>query len=117
MQLRIFLICLFIGVLGGFVYDVFFLLRNFYRKQWFRVLCDVCFCLCFGVFYFFLSVSLALPPLRGYHLLACVIGLTLYLKSFHKIVAFFADMLYNKLIGKHKRNTKHGRSNKRAKAG
>lgn len=107
-QLKIFLVCLVLGVLGGVFYDVFYIPRSLFRRQWFRIVCDVFFCLCFGLFYSFMSVLLALPSLRAYHVLGCAIGLFLYLKSFHKIVAFFTEKLYNKLIATHKGSTGHG---------
>ena len=108
-QAFVFLVCLLLGVLGGIFYDIFYIPRSLYRRQWLRYLCDALFCLCFGLFYGFMSVALALPSLRSFHVLGCVFGLLLYLKSFHKIVAFFTEKLYNKSIATHKRISDHGR--------
>lgn len=115
-QLRIFLICVLIGVVGGALYDVFFFIRNCYRKQWFRVLCDILFCCAFATVYVLFSVTFGFPPLRFYFILGLTLGLFLYLKSFHKIVAFFSEKLYNGLNRRYKGKTRHGRRGKGAKA-
>ncbi len=113
---RIFLVCVFIGVFGGVIYDAFFLPRDLCRTKWLRFVCDFLFCLCFGAFYLFSAVNLALPPLRFFHLLGLLLGLFLYLKSFHKIIAFFSEKLYNKILSKvHKRKPRHGRRSQRGK--
>ncbi len=113
---RVFLICVFIGVLGGVIYDVFFLPRDLCRKKWLRFVCDFLFCLCFGAFYLFSAVCLGLPSIRFFHLLGLLLGLFLYLKSFHKIIAFLSGKLYNKTNSRvRKRKPRHGRGSQRGK--
>lgn len=116
-QLRIFLLCILIGAVCGVLYDVFFFLRQSYRKQWLRILCDVLFCLSFAFVYVLFSISFGFPPLRSYFVLGLTVGLFLYLKSFHKIVAFFSEKLYNGRNRRYKGKTRHGRRGKRAKTG
>ncbi len=114
-QIRIFLVCTLVGVLCGVLYDAFFLVRSTYRKHWLRILCDILFSIGFALVYAIVSVSLEFPPLRFFFLLGCGLGLLLYIKSFHKIVAFFVEKIYNIHTRKHKGKTEHGRR-KRTKA-
>ena len=116
-QFHIFLLCVLIGVVGGILYDALFFVRSMYRRRWLRILCDVLFCICFAIFFVFISLWLDLPAVRAYFLLGCILGLLLYLKSFHKIVAFFAEKLYNSIVHHSKGNTVHGRRKKRRNTG
>ena len=116
-QFHIFLVCVFVGVFGGLLFDVFFVVRNAYRKRWLRTVCDFLFALFFAALYLAAAVVLAFPPLRFFDLLGCIFGLFLYLKSFHKIVAFFSEKLYNKLNRRNKGKTEHGRRGKRTNTG
>ncbi len=116
-ELLTFLHCALIGVMCGFLYDALYFIRSLYRKRWLRILCDFLFCMEFAVLYVFFAVILGFEALRFYHLLGCVLGFFLYLKSFHKIVAFFSEKLYNRTVQKNKGNTHHGRRGKRTKTG
>ncbi len=93
----IFLVCVMLGVSGGILYDAFSPIRSVFRRQWVRIACDFLFCVVFGAYYLFCSVALGFPSLRFYNLLGCILGIVLYLKSFHKIVAFFAKKVYNRI--------------------
>ena len=116
-QLRIFLLCILIGIVGGVFYDAFFLLRAPLRVRWVRILCDFLFCLTFGAVYLLFAVSFRMPPLRTYYILGLTLGLFLYLKSFHKIVAFFSEKLYNGFHHRCRGKFTHGRRGKRANRG
>ena len=96
-QLYLFLLCILLGAACGIVYDFFFLIRSFLRFRPVRIVCDILFCLCFGGAYLVFSVALGFPSLRFYFILGLFCGLFLYLKSFHKTVAFFADKVYNRI--------------------
>lgn len=96
-QFFTFLVCVACGVAGGVIYDFFYLLRVIFPARWVRISGDVLFCLLFGALYVFVTVMMGLTGLRLYTLLGCVGGLFLYLKSFHKIVAFFLKKVYNGL--------------------
>ena len=87
-----------IGVAAGPVYDLFFCLRRLLRWKWVRIACDILFSIAFGGIYLAVAVECGFPSLRAFHLLGC-------LKSFHKMIAFFADKVYNR-----GRKTRKGRS-------
>ena len=94
-QIFIVLVCVAVGIFGGVFYDFCYCLRYFFRALWVRILADILFCLLFGGLYLFASVMMELPSLRLYMFAACLFGLFLYLKSCHKIVAFFTEKVYN----------------------
>ena len=96
-QLHIFLLCAACGIAGGALYDVFFLLSRAFRHRAVHIAADALFCVAFSGVYLLFSLSFALPSMRLYQFLACALGFFLYLKSFHKIVAFCADSVYNKI--------------------
>ena len=89
-QFYIFLVCVSCGIAGGVVYDMFYLHRTFVRVRAAEI----------AGMYLFVSLLFGLPDLRFYMFLGCLIGLLLYLKSFHRIVAFFAEKVYNRVKDK-----------------
>ena len=114
-QFFTFLVCALCGLAGGIIYDFFYVLRTFFCVRWMRILCDIAFCVLFSGMYLFVSVMMGLPGIRFYTVLGCLLGLILYLKSLHKIIAFFAKKVYNgikQLPKGHKRWTRT-RSNRR----
>ena len=108
MQIFIFLVCLFCGVLSGVVYDVLYIARSVLcginksvytvKDRIFTVICDLLYCLVFAAGFIFVSVMFNFENLRLYMLLGCVLGALIYLKSFHIIVAFFVRKVYNKIV-------------------
>jgi len=60
-----------------------------------RYVFDALFWVLFAGIYLFVAVMTGMPSLRFFTFLGCIGGLFLYLKSFHKIVAFFAERVYN----------------------
>ncbi|MCI9504334.1 MAG: hypothetical protein HFE26_02925 [Clostridia bacterium] len=94
-QIFIFLVCVTSGLVGGIFYDILYLIRYPFRAKWVKITVDALFFVLFAGIYLFVSVLFELPTLRVYMFLGCLAGLFLYLKSFHKIVAFFAQKVYN----------------------
>lgn len=95
-QVFTFLVCVSCGLAGGVIYDIFWIVQKLLRARWIRLLCDFAFVVLFGGLYLFVSVMMDLGSVRLYTLLGCLLGLFLYLKSFHKIVAFFCGKVYNR---------------------
>ncbi len=94
-QIYVFLVCVLSGIVGGVLYDVLYLVRYPFRSRAVCIVTDVFFGLLFAGLFLFVSVTFYLPGLRFYMLIGCGVGLLLYLKSFHEIVAFFAQKVYN----------------------
>lgn len=105
MQIYIFIICLFCGVLSGIVYDVLYIARCILcgvnsaaytvKDRIFIIICDLLYCLVFAAGFIFISVLFGFENLRFYMLLGCAAGAFIYLKSFHIIVAFLMRKVYN----------------------
>lgn len=110
MQVYIFIICLFCGVVSGVVYDILYIARcslcgidkSAYtvKDKIFLIICDLLYCLVFAAGFIFVSVIFGFENLRAYMLIGCMIGAIIYLKSFHIIVAFFVRKVYNIIIAK-----------------
>lgn len=102
-QFALFCICIGAGFLFGGVYEIFSLFRDIVRPLkkgktavWFAL--DILFFMLFsvwavGTFYLF-----EFPNFRLYYLLGFFIGAIIYLKSLHRILAFFKKICYNKAV-------------------
>lgn len=105
MAAYIFTVCLFCGVISGVAYDVLYIVRclacgvkkeNYTVKdRIFIIICDLIYCLLFAAGFIFVSALFGFGDLRLYMLAGCALGALLYLKSFHIIVAFLANKVYN----------------------
>ena len=96
-QFYIFLVCAVYGVFSGVIYDVIYCAVLPFKKRWVKIAGDLLFSAVFIVLYIFLSLLFSFPAFRLYMFLGCAVGFYLYLKSFHKIVAFFALKVYNRI--------------------
>ena len=106
MRIFIFIICLFCGVVSGVLYDVLYvarvsvcgLNRSAYtvKDKIFIIIADILYCLAFTAGFIFVSVMFGFEAFRLYMFLGCVLGAALYLKSFHEIIAFFVNKVYNR---------------------
>lgn len=120
MQFYIFLICLFCGVVSGVVYDVLYIARSIVcgvnaeaftvKDRIFIAVCDVLYCLVFAAGFIFVSVMFGFEDLRLYMLLGCALGAFIYLKSFHIIVAFSVNKVYNVIVDKRSKRIDRGKT-------
>ncbi len=112
-QLRVFAVCVFIGVTSGIIYDVLGLLfssliiKNSHgnlikmdnnRKflSGFDIKVVIYFVL--SAFYFkIISHIFYFPSFRAYFIIGFFIGVICYLKSFHKAFAILNNLVYNKI--------------------
>ena len=105
MQIYIFIVCLFCGVISGIVYDVLYIVRcslcgidkSAYtvKDKIFLIICDLLYCFVFAAGFIFVTVIFDFENLRAYMLLGCAVGAIIYLKSFHIIVAISVRKVYN----------------------
>ena len=94
-QIFVLIACLFAGILGGVLYEPFWLIRCTLVKRAIGILTDLIFFIVFAVIFVAVSVIFDFPAVRPYMLLGAMCGLLLYLVSLHRIVAFFIEKLYN----------------------
>ena len=97
-QFHAFLLCAACGIAGGALYDLFYFFSYHFKQRPVPIAADVLFCIVFAGGYLFFSTALSLPPMRFYLFAGLCLGFLLYIKSFHKIVAFFAKKVYNNSI-------------------
>ncbi len=122
MQIFIFIVCLFCGIVSGVVYDVLYVARvilcgaekSVYtvKDKIFIVAADILYCLVFAVGFIFTSVMFDFYAIRVYMLIGCALGALIYLKSFHVIIAFLIKKAYNKCKGA-KKSTKEKKVERR----
>lgn len=115
-QIFVFLVCVLTGVVGGVLYEVFsfvcggakLLCRGGKSAKALEFTTDVLFFLCFAALSVFVAVLFGFPDYRAYMTIGNLLGLILYLKSLHRIVAFFKKVCYNsiKKIEKKGKNTR-----------
>ena len=97
-QLPIFFLCVSLGFGGGFLYEVVSLMALPKPKKWrggLRFLADVAFFVAFAGLCVFMMSWFCLPSFREYYYVGFALGLLIYLKTFHKAVAFFKKICYN----------------------
>ena len=97
-QLVKFLTCVLIGIIGGIIYETVSLLalpKPQKCKRFFRAIADVSFFLLFAGLCIYVLTMLKFPAFREYYYLGFAVGLILYIKTFHKAVAFFKKICYN----------------------
>lgn len=109
-QIFVFLVCVLTGVASGVVYEVFYILRKLFPSA-FSIAFDVAFFLVFAGMSIFASVLFTFPNFRVYMYLGNALGLILYLKSIHLIVAFLWKLCYNKArkVLKRRKSTKNSK--------
>ena len=71
--------------------------------------CDILYALALSLMFVCASVTFCFPDVRLYMFAAVALGFVLYIKSFHRTVAFFTNRLYNKIgrivkVGKRGKN-------------
>lgn len=110
MSIFIFITCACCGIVSGVVYDILYIARcavcGIHKQAYtvkdkiFTAACDILYCLVFAAAFVFLSVMFDFNGLRLYMLLGGLIGIALYLKSFHIFVAFLVNKVYNRATSK-----------------
>lgn len=100
--------CMLTGVASGVVYDVLYTVRCVLcgvnkgaytvKDRIFLIICDLLYCLIFAAAFIFTSVIFGYGRLRLYMLAGCAAGAFVYLKSFHILVAFFVNKVYNRIV-------------------
>ena len=107
-QLLVFILCIGVGFACGVIYEVFCFLRLCFgvrgnKRKNIGIALDICMCLAWTAWAVFCSYVFAFPSFRVYMWIGYLVGGIIYLKTMHKIIAFFEIMWYNgikKLINK-----------------
>lgn len=114
-QLYYFALCLIIGFSGGILYEPFSLIRLLLggdkpKYKWLAALPDILFFACFWALTTACAYLFHFPDFRVYMWIGYGLGLIIYLKSLHRIVAFLKNMCYNKTVKGKKQQKKSPRA-------
>ena len=94
-QPRIVLVSLFIGVVIGAFYEIFYLLKLIFKGKVFKEILNAIWIFLSSFIYIQISTSYSFPNFRVYTVVFMVVGVIIYLFSFHKIIAIFLNRVYN----------------------
>lgn len=97
-QFYYFLECLFLGVLAGIIYEIWFFIKLFFRSKTLKNILDFFFFPVLCLLYLKGSEIFYFPNFRTYMFAGVVLGFILYFLSFHKILAKLSELVYNKTI-------------------
>lgn len=101
-QFAVFGLCLFIGFLGGILYEPFSFLRFLCgcdrgKNKVLGGIFDIAFWIVFALISVAAAYLFHFPALRVYMWIGYLSGGILYLKTLHRIVAFLKNLCYNKV--------------------
>ena len=110
-QFYVILACLSFGVVWGVVFSFLSLIKRKIKIVYLSVLLDILFFVLLSGSYVLYSHWAGFPSIRAYMPLGVLLGICLYMKSFHLILAKVLKMTYNKYVRKltAKRKTKDER--------
>ncbi len=94
-QFFVFLSCVAFGVIMGVLYSGVIALKRLVKIKWICVLLDVLYFCVISIFFLIYSFWQEYPSIRGYMPLGALLGVYLYLKSFHIMLAKIIKRLYN----------------------
>ncbi len=92
-----FLSCVFSGVVSGIFYEFFYLLKVIFNKNFINIILDVIYLTLASFICRFLFFHYNLSNFRLFYFIGVILGLVIYLNSFHNIIAFSINLVYNKI--------------------
>ena len=90
-------VCALTGVLAGAVYELDRALRFFVKCRAAAIVADILFFAVFGAMLAGAFALFCLPDFRLYMYAAAIVGFFLYRETLHRMLAFYAKKLYNKI--------------------
>ncbi len=86
------------GSVCGLLYEPFYFLSKITKNKIILSILNVTYCVIFAILTIVVRNNLRFCGLRGYMLIGVVGGFLCYLVSFHNIIAFLFNMVYNNTI-------------------
>ena len=101
-QWRIFLLCVLIGLIGGVLYELFSVVRFLLvgkgkKRKALGAAVDILYSMAFALVCIYGAYAFDFPDFRVYMWIGYLVGGIIYLKSLHKIIAFFKKVCYNSI--------------------
>ena len=94
-QLYVFIACVSFGGVVGVLYSPILLLKEKFKKNIFVFILEIFYYLLTTLMFIWYSYLLKFPNLRGYMIAGVLIGILLYVKSFHYMLAKLIKRYYN----------------------
>lgn len=89
--------CCFSGIICGIFYELFYLLKLIFKKNYIIKILDVLFFSLSAIVCRFIFFYYNLSNFRFFYIIGVFLGLVIYLNSFHNIIAFLIKLVYNKI--------------------
>ena len=99
-QFYVFLACISFGGVFGCFFSIISLVKKRIKAYPVKILLDILFFLLLSGGYVVYSFCCNFPSLRGYMPIGVILGIFLYMKSFHLILAKCLKKTYNKYVRK-----------------
>lgn len=94
-QFFVFIACIAFGGAVGIIFSVFSCVKFFIKNKVLSAIPDIIAFIFVGVLYSAYSFALKFPNLRFYMPIGVFIGITMYFKTFHILLAKYAKKFYN----------------------
>ncbi|MBQ8426642.1 MAG: spore cortex biosynthesis protein YabQ [Clostridia bacterium] len=94
-QIFIFLACVSFGGVAGVLFSSAIAVKSVIKNKWLKILPDVFAFFITAILYVLYSFNMRFSNLRLYMVVGVLVGISLYLKSFHILLAKFLKKAYN----------------------
>ena len=94
-QFYVFVACVAFGGITGVLFTFSKIFKNLAKNNFLKIIFDVIAFLVLSFFYILFSNKLCFPSFRTYMVLGVLVGIIIYLKSFHIILAKTLKKIYN----------------------
>ncbi len=94
-QFFVFIACIAFGSVAGIIFSVFSCVKFFIKNRWLSAIPDIIAFIVVGLLYSVYYFALKFPNLRVYMPIGVFIGITMYFKTFHILLAKYVKKFYN----------------------
>lgn len=105
-EISVFCICVSFGIISGVVFSILRLLANAIKNSVVEIVFDILYFSLLSVGFIFLSYYLKFPSFRLYMCVGVLLGVYMYVKSFHITLAIITEKVYNQIKKKSSAKTK-----------
>ena len=94
-QIFVFIACVAFGGVSGIIYSFAYILKYPIKNKWLKILPDVVVSMPIAIAFVIYAHGLNFPNVREYMVIGVFLGLFLYFKSFHILLANCIEKIYN----------------------
>ncbi|MBE7083594.1 MAG: hypothetical protein E7373_03210 [Clostridiales bacterium] len=111
-QIYVFIACVAFGSVSGIFYSLSSAFKFFIKNKVIKIVFDIFASIVVSFLYVIFSVLIKFPNVRIYMLVGVFVGLILYFKSFHILLAKCAKKIYNIIYKYYKAKISNGKKQK-----